>query len=104
MSFDIVFTPFQITMVIVSLILLHLVYKSIKSKNYKTAIALILAIILFNLYQPFRLTTNTNTVNMDRVINIENERFRNVPDKVVVERLSYKETLDKKSDELRNRD
>jgi ABC-type transport system involved in cytochrome bd biosynthesis fused ATPase/permease subunit len=104
MFFDLTFTPYQIVTSSIGLVILYLVYKLILSKKYKIATVLILFLLIVAFKQPLRLTTNTTHVNIDRVSKIENDRTKDIPERVTIERLSYQETLQRKSEEIRNRD
>lgn len=107
MTFDLMFTPFQLIVATVLTVSAFILYWAISRKRYKLAAAVVAVCIVASFMSPARLTTNTQTVNTQRVIEIENRRASTpLPERVEVDatdRSSYRELLDSRTQELRDR-
>lgn len=107
MHFDLAFTPFQVIVALVWVAVAAFVYWATKRKHYKSAgVAVVLAFVV-SFMSPVRLTAPTQTVNIDRVQTIEQQRHRTpLPERVEVDatdRSNYRETLDARTQQLRDR-
>ena len=107
MHFDLVFTPFQLIIALVLTVLAGFLYWAINRKHYKSAAVAVALAVIVTFLSPVRLTAPTQTVNIDRVQKIEEQRIRQpLPPRVevdITDRSQQREILDQRTQELRDR-
>lgn len=103
---NIVFTPFNLIITLVTLLIIFLLWLLIGSGKYKTAGTILGIIVILVFTNPIKLTTGTDkhNKNVDQHIMENHKRvLEELPPRVIVERKSYNDILSEETKNIKER-